>query len=90
MTTGDLKALKIGYGLTLETAKNWGLYISSAIKEGEPTIFNEPGLFLIDANGLVYYSAMYSNPWGRPALSSFLRGIDYIVKTNYPPRGEIL
>lgn len=85
-----LDKLQIGYNLSLESAKQWGLYISNAVKEGEPKIFNEPGLFLIDSDNIIYYSAMFSNPWGRPSLSSFLRGIDYILNTDYPPRGEFV
>ena len=85
-----LKNLTLGYGLDLETAKNWGLYISAAVKEGEPAIFSEPGLFLIDRKNDVYYSAMNSNPWGRPYLASFVKAVDYIVKSGYPARGEVL
>ena len=87
--TWNLKDLNIGYGLTFDDAKKWGLYISSGIKIGEPDIFNEPGLFLIDNKSLVYYSAMYSNPWGRPSLPYFLKGINYILETDYPPRGTV-
>ncbi|BFP43543.1 peroxiredoxin-like family protein [Flavobacteriaceae bacterium GF1] len=85
-----LKDLTMGYKLDLETAKKWGLYISSAVKEGEPDIFSEPGLFLIDANNEVYYAAVNSNPWGRPYLASFVKAVDYIVKSGYPARGEVL
>lgn len=85
-----LQNLPIGYNLTLESAKKWGLYISRGIKDSEPDIFNEPGIFLIDTEGLVYYSAMYSNPWGRPSIPAFLKGLQYIKKTKYPPRGEVI
>lgn len=85
-----LKDLTLGYKLDLETAKKWGLYISSAVKEGEPDIFSEPGLFLIDTNNVVYYAAQNSNPWGRPYLASFVKAVDYIVKSGYPARGEVL
>ena len=86
----ELRNLQLGYDLDLETAKNWGLYISNAIKEGEPEVFSEPGLFLLDANKQVYYSAMNSNPWGRPYLASFVKAVDFIVKSGYPARGEQL
>ncbi len=85
-----LKDLRLGYRLDLETAKKWGLYISNAVKEGEPDIFSEPGLFLIDTNNKVYYAAVNSNPWGRPYLASFVKAVDYIVKSGYPARGEVL
>jgi len=67
----ELEGLPLGYGLDLEAAKKWGLYISHAIKDGEPDIFSEPGLFLINNNSEVYYSAINSNPWGR-ALPSLI------------------
>lgn len=84
----QLKELKIGFNLDLNTAKNWGLYLSKGVKDGEPDVFSEPGLFLIDAKGEVYYAAINSNPWGRPYLASFVKAVDYIVSANYPARGE--
>ena len=86
----ELKDLELGYALDLKTAKAWGLYISKAVKDGEPDTFSEPGLFLIDNENKVYYAAMTSNPWGRPYLPSFVKAVDYIVKSNYPARGEQL
>lgn len=86
----ELKNLKLGYDLDLETAKDWGLYISQAIKDFEPDTFSEPGLFLIDNENQVYYVAINSNPWGRPYLPSFVKAIDYIVKEDYPARGEVV
>ena len=84
----ELKNLPIGYQLDLKTAQEWGLYISNAVKEGEPEVFCEPGLFLIDKHDQVYYASMNSNPWGRPYLPSFIKAVDYIVQNNYPARGE--
>ena len=86
----SLEQLKLGYGLDLETAKEWGLYISKAVSEGEPDTFSEPGLFLVDNSNQVYYAAMNSNPWGRPYLPTFIKAVDYIIKANYPVRGEFL
>lgn len=85
-----LPELPIGFGLNLQTAKDWGLYMSKAVKDGEPKIFSEPGLFLVDNNREIYYSSMTSNPWGRPYLPSFVKAVDYIVQSGYPARGEIL
>ncbi len=86
----ELKSLTLGYNLDIETAKNWGLYISEAVKQGEPAVFSEPGLFLVDNKNDIYYAAMNSNPWGRPYLASFVKAVDYIVKSGYPARGEVL
>lgn len=86
----ELSEIPLGYDLDLETARNWSLYISEGIKEGEPDVFSEPGLFLIDNSNQVYYSAINSNPWGRPYLPSFVKAVDYIIKSGYPARGEVL
>ncbi|MEO1011319.1 MAG: peroxiredoxin-like family protein [Bacteroidota bacterium] len=86
----QLQKLTLGYQLDLETAQKWGLYISAAVKDGEPDVFSEPGLFLIDPTNTVYYSSMNSNPWGRPYLPSFVKAVDYIVASGYPARGEVL
>ena len=66
------------------------MYLSAGVKDGEPSEFSEPGLFLIDNNNEVYYSAINSNPWGRPYLPSFVKAVDYIVQSGYPARGEML
>lgn len=85
-----LSDLTMGYELTEKTARDWSLYLSSGVKEGEPRVFSEPGLFLIDNKNHMYYSAVNSNPWGRPYLPSFVKAVDYIISANYPARGEML
>ena len=86
----ELSNLTLGYGLSEKSARDWALYLSAGVKDGEPSEFSEPGLFLIDNNNQVYYSAINSNPWGRPYLPSFVKAVDYIVKSGYPARGEML
>ena len=86
----EIPNLTLGYQLGEESARDWGLYLSKAVKEGEPNLFSEPGLFLVDNNNLVYYAAINSNPWGRPYLASFVKAVDYIVNNGYPARGEVL
>lgn len=86
----ELPNITLGYELSQNMAKSWSLYLSSGVKDGEPDIFSEPGLFLIDSNNKIYYSAINSNPWGRPYLASFAKAVDYIVQSGYPARGEVL
>lgn len=86
----ELSNLALGYGLSEKSTRDWALYLSAGVKEGEPIEFSEPGLFLIDNNNQVYYSAINSNPWGRPYLPSFVKAVDYIVQSGYPARGEML
>ncbi|NRT12709.1 peroxiredoxin-like family protein [Flavobacterium sp. 14A] len=85
-----INVLDLGYGLDLQSAKDWGLYLSKGIKEGEPDVFSEPGLFLIDKNNEIYYAAINSNPWGRPYLPSFVKAVDFITESGYPARGEMV
>ena len=51
-----LDRLQVGYGLSLDRARAWGLYVSNScgvISVGieEPGQFNEPGLFRVRADG---------------------------------------
>ncbi|XOV68679.1 MAG: peroxiredoxin-like family protein [Fluviicola sp.] len=85
-----LSNLTLGYGLSEKSARDWTLYLSAGVKDGEPSEFSEPGLFLIDNSNRIYYSAINSNPWGRPYLPSFVKAVDYIVQSGYPARGEML
>lgn len=84
----ELGDLPIGYGLTEEAMHGWGLYVSRAIKDEEPEIFSEPGLFLIDADGATFYAAINSMPLGRPKHADMLGGVDFVTGNDYPARGE--
>jgi peroxiredoxin len=83
-----LEHLPLAYGLTEEQMRAWGLFISRGINEGEPALFNEPGLFLIAPGHTVYYESLLSMPVGRPRLADLLDGIDYWTTHDYPARGE--
>jgi peroxiredoxin len=82
-----LDRLTIGYGLAVPTMRAWGLFVSVG-RSGEPEHFNEPGLFLVKPDGSVYYEAVTSMPWGRPHLDDVLSGVDYVLRSDYPARGE--
>jgi peroxiredoxin len=83
-----LDRLAVGYGLSEETACAFGLFLSRAIKDDEPALFSEAGLFLIRPDGTVYYAAINSMPLGRPRLDDVIAAIDYAAKADYPARGE--
>jgi peroxiredoxin len=83
-----LDKLLLGYDLSIANAREWDLYISHAIREGEPPIFSEPGLFLIKPDGTLFFTARGSAPWGRPPFDQMLRGIDIAVERKMPARGE--
>jgi peroxiredoxin len=83
----ELDRLPVAYGLTEAAARRWGLFISSAIKEGEPEVFSEPALFLVRPDGTLYSGYITTNPYGRPDLPRLLKGIEWMIENDYPPRG---
>lgn len=87
------KNLRVGYGFELSTAREWGLYISasrgkSSIDIEEPPLFSEPGVFLIEPDQTIYYLSVQSMPFVRPNFGEMVQTIDYIIKNDYPARGE--
>ena len=86
-------SLRIGYGLSLEVARAWGLYISSgrgktSIGIEEPALFSEPGVFLIRPDNSVYYLSVQSMPFVRPSFAEMVQALDFVIKNDYPARGE--
>ena len=82
-----LGELHVAHGLTEEQARHWGLFVSTGIKEGEPALFNEPGMFVVDADGSLYWSSVASMPFGRPALDDLVAGLRFAQDKGYPARG---
>lgn len=85
----ELQNLRIGYGQSIDSMREWGLFVSRAIKAGEPDLFGEPGLFLIRPDGTVYYEAINSMPFARPTFPEMLGAIDWVLENEYPARGEV-
>jgi peroxiredoxin len=83
----NIENLTIGYELTQDDMRNWGLYITKGHFESEPAIFSEPATFIIKPDGRLYYANIGTHPFARPDLGILLRGLDYIVRRNYPFRG---
>ncbi len=83
-----LNNLRIGHDLAIDTARDWELFISTAIRDGEPPLFSEPGLFLVKPDGTLFFASRGSAPWGRPPLDQMLRGIDVATERKMPARGE--
>lgn len=80
--------VSLGYGLPIDKAREWGLFISAATKEKEPAHFSEPGLFLIRPDGTLYFSSVQTMPFARPDLEEILSSIGFVMKNDYPARGE--
>jgi len=90
-----LEGLTIGYDLSLDAARSWGLFISAGIGTTsigveEPALFPEPGTFLVRTDGTLYFSSVQTMPFARPHFDEMLKATDFVLAKNYPARGEIL
>ena len=85
--------LRIGYDLPLDMARAWGLYVSAgrgltSIGIEEPKLFSEPGVFIVQAAGTLYYGAVQTMPFARPHFDELLGAMDFAIAKDYPARGE--
>lgn len=84
----DIEDLQMGFEMDIEAGRNWGVYISSAIKKSEPERFFEPAVFLVKSDDLtLYFANIQSMQFGRPNFSELRRTVKFILRENYPPRG---
>ena len=89
-----LDKLTVGYGLSLEDARRWNLYISSSkgttpMGVEEPHEFAEPGLFLLKPDRTLYFISIQNMPFARPAWREVLGALDFVIEKDYPARGEV-
>ncbi len=85
--------LRIGHDLGLDTARAWGLYLSTSrgatsIGIEEPALFAEPGVFIVRPDGTLYYASVQTMPFARPHVDELLAALDAALARNYPARGE--
>jgi peroxiredoxin len=85
--------LRFAHDLPLAAARAWGLTISTSrgktsIGIDEPALFSEPGLFLVRPDGTLYWGSTQSMPFARPHFDEILGAIDFVLKNDYPARGE--
>ena len=88
-----LPNLTVGYGMTIEKAREWGLFVSTSRGQTsagieEPALFAEPGLFLVKPDATLYWSSVSTMPFARPHFTDILGAIDFAISKNYPARGE--
>ncbi len=88
--TWGLKKLKIGYDLSEEAMRRWGLYLSHGAFENEPQLFSEPAIFLIKPCGKIAFSLIGNTPFARPRLDDLIAGLEYVIEKNYPIRGNVV
>lgn len=84
----EIENLSVGYGLSLEEAKDWGMFVSSAAKDTEPAQFTEPGLFIIRPDRTLYASSIQTMPFSRAAARQLLGTLEFVIEKDYPARGE--
>ncbi len=90
-----LDNLTVGFDLSLDKAREWGLYISSGRGKTstgveEPALFAEPGIFLVRPDGTLYFASVQTMPFARPRFEDILPALDFVVQKDYPARGEIV
>lgn len=84
----DIDKLNIGYDFGIDEGRKWGLFISEGIKDSEPKVFLEPALFLIRPDNTLYSASIQSMPFARPKFDELLKSISFVIKEEYPARGE--
>jgi peroxiredoxin len=90
-----LANLRLGYGLDLAVARQWGLYVSTgrgttSAGVEEPALFSEPGLFLVRPDRTLYFASVQTMPFARPHFTDILSALDFVIAKDYPARGEII
>ena len=88
-----VRDLRFAYDLPLDKAREWGLFISTgrgktSIGIEEPALFSEPGLFMVQPDGKLYYASVQTMPFVRPHFSELVSALDFAIEKNYPARGE--
>ena len=80
----------VGFGLTLDQMRSLGLYMSEPRTPPETDRpFAEPGLFVINPDGLVQIVDISNAPFSRPDIASILMGINMIKERKFPVRGTL-
>lgn len=83
-----LQNLSLAYAMPIARGREWGLSISNGISEKEPKQFIEPGLFLVRPDLTLYAASVQTMPFARPSFADVLGAVKFVVKNNYPARGE--
>ena len=81
---------RVGYDMTPSQMRALGLYISDPRSPEETDRpFAEPGIFVVNADGLVQVTDISNAPFARPDIKTLLGGLRFIrnPENNYPIRG---
>ena len=85
--------LRFGHSLSLQKARDWGLFISTSrgttsIGIEEPALFSEPGVFLVRPDSTLYFASVQTMPFVRPHFKEMIGALEFVQKNDYPARGE--
>jgi len=91
----ELANLTVGYGLSLDEARKWGLFISTSKGKTstgveEPPLFIEPGLFFVKPDNTLYWSSIQTMPFARPSFAEVQVSVAKVLEMNYPARGQVI
>ncbi|MQA64548.1 MAG: redoxin domain-containing protein [Alphaproteobacteria bacterium] len=84
-----LNRVAVAYGMSVETARAWDLFLSTGIRADEAPLFSEPACFLIRADGTVQFAVINSMQRMRPYADDIIDTIARMVETGEPARGEV-
>lgn len=85
----ELVRVAVAYGMSVETARAWDLYLSTPIRKDEAPLFSEPACFLIRADGTVQFIVLNSMQRMRPYPDDIIDTIARMRETGEPARGEV-
>jgi peroxiredoxin len=90
-----LNNTNLGYDLSVEQARSWGLHRSAgrgktSIGIEEPAEFSEPGLFLVRPDSTLYWAQISTMPFARPHFREVLGALSFALANDYPARGELV
>lgn len=85
----DIGELALAWGWDLHQARAWGLYVSDAIKEGEPDRFLEPAVFILDPDFMLWGLSVQSSQFARPHAADIVSALEFVIENDYPPRGAV-
>ena len=84
-----LTGLSVGYDIPIESAREFGLFISSKAKDIEMPLFCEPGSFLINSDNKLAAAWLASTAFARTDPNDILSYVDFLNQhSNRVPRGS--
>lgn len=78
----------VAYGMSVEQAASLGLYLTDGMPSfNEPTVFSEPGMFMLNSDEALRFADICNAPFIRPNIDGLIFGLEFVFSKNYPIRG---